>query len=98
MPRTDENDREMQAVVGYLLNRTVPAKDIYGALGIARNTYHNRSREDSYPNAEECRLLAVAFDLNPVDLMIRFGLVEDRHVQEYLAGAVSPKPPRGPKQ
>lgn len=85
MPRKDENGKGLQAVIGYLLDRAVPATEIYGALGIARNTYHGRSEEDSFPNAEECRLVAEAFELNPLDLMIRFGLIEDRHLRSYFA-------------
>jgi hypothetical protein len=38
-------------------------------------TYYRRKREDSYPDAEELRVIARHFDLNPVDLMVRFGLV-----------------------
>lgn len=89
MARTDENGREVQAVLGYMLNRAVPAKDIYGALGIARNTYHNREKEDSYPNAEECRLLAQYFDLNPLDLLVRFGLITEEHLAPFTAGPVA---------
>lgn len=88
MPRTDENGRGLQAVLNYLLDGTVPAKSIYTALGIARNTYHGRIDEADFPDAEECRLVAEAFDLNPVDLQMRFGLVQESHLQEFLATPV----------
>lgn len=83
--RTDENGKGLQAVLGYLLDRAVPAKEIYDALGIARNTYHNRIDEDSFPNAEELRLIADSFGLNPVDLMLRFGLITEGHLEPFLA-------------
>ena len=88
MPRSDENGRELQAVLSYLLNRAIPATELHRALGTARNTYANRSREDSFPNAEELRLLAEHFDLNPVDLQLRFGLISLAHL-----GSVTPLTP-----
>lgn len=88
MARTDENGKDLQVVLCWMLNRAVPAKEIYGALGIARNTYTNRVEEDSYPNAEECRLLAESFDLNPLELQLRFGLIAEEHLEPFLGGPV----------
>lgn len=81
MARADENGKGVQAVLGYLLDRMVPAKEIFMALGIARSTYNVREKDDNYPNAEEARLLAESFGLNPVDIMVRFGLVKMEHVE-----------------
>ena len=74
MPRTDENGRSLESLLTYLLDG-VNASDIGAALGVSHATYYRRKREDSYPNAEELRIIAEHFDLNPVDLMVRFGLV-----------------------
>ena len=74
MPRTDENGRSLESLLTYLLDG-VNASDIGAALGVSHATYYRRKREDSYPNAEELRIIADHFDLNPVDLMVRFGLV-----------------------
>src|ERR1700760_874779 len=74
MPRTDENGRSLESLLTYLLDG-VSASDIGAALGVSHATYYRRKREDSYPNAEELRIIADHFDLNPVDLMVRFGLV-----------------------
>jgi hypothetical protein len=84
MPRTDGNGRELKAVLGYLLNQTVTDNDICQAIGINRNSYYARRRSaDDYPNAEECRLVAKRYSLNPVDLMVLFGLLEPQDVQRY---------------
>lgn len=88
MPRTDENGRNLQAVLSYMLNRAVSAKEMHVALGIARNTYYNRSEEDTFPHAEECRLIATHFDLNPLDLQLRFGLITEEHLEPFLGGPV----------
>ena len=74
MPRTDENGRSLESLLTYLLDG-VSASDIGEALGESHATYYRRKREDSYPNAEELRIIADHFDFNPVDLMVRFGLV-----------------------
>ena len=53
MPRTDENGRQLKALLDYLLDGEIDAKDIYDALGISSSTYYRRIKEDDYPNAEE---------------------------------------------
>ena len=88
MPRTDENGKGIQAVLGYLADRVVSEKEIYGVLGVSRNTYVSRSEADTFPNAEECRLLAEHLKLNPVDLMIRFGLITKEHARAVAAPPV----------
>lgn len=87
MPRTDENGRSLESLLTYLLDG-VNASDISAALGVSHATYYRRKREDSYPNAEELRIIADHFDLNPVDLMVRFGLVS----ADDAAGSSSPLP------
>lgn len=72
--RTDENGRSLDSVLTYMLDG-FNAQDIAAALGVSHATYYRRKREDSYPDAEELRVIARHFDLNPVDLMVRFGLV-----------------------
>lgn len=84
MPRTDQDGKQLQTVLCWLLDRAVPATEIYGALGIARNTYHKRIEENDYPNAEECWLVAKRFDINPIDLWVRLGLITLKDVRSYL--------------
>lgn len=84
MPRTDENGKGLQARLGYVLDRAVSSTDIYRALGIARNTYATRSLQDDFPNAEELRLVGDYFRLNPIALMVAFGLLDPVQVEEYL--------------
>jgi hypothetical protein len=42
MPRTDENGRQLKALLDYLLDGENDAKDIYDALGISSSTYYRR--------------------------------------------------------
>jgi len=69
MPRTDENGRSLESLLTYMLDG-VSAQDISAALGVSHATYHRRKHADDYPDAEELRLIAEHFGLNPVDLML----------------------------
>jgi hypothetical protein len=84
MPRTDENGRQLKALLDYLLDGDVEAKDIYDALGISSSTYYRRIKEVDYPDAEELRRVADRFDLSYPDLQVRFGLMSRQEVWSYV--------------
>jgi hypothetical protein len=84
MPRTDENGRQLKALLGYLLDGEIDAKEIYDALGVSSSTYYRRIKDHDYPNAEELRLVADRFNLNYPDLQVRFGLMTHHEVQRYV--------------
>lgn len=84
MPRTDENGRQLKALLDYLLDGDVEAKDIYDALGISSSTYYRRIKEVSYPDAEELRRVADRFTLSYPDLQVRFGLMSRQEVWNYI--------------
>ncbi len=84
VPRTDENDRQLKALLDYLLDGDVEAKDIYDALGISSSTYYRRIKEVDYPDAEELRRVADRFGLSYPDLQIRFGLMSRDEVWSYV--------------
>ncbi len=87
MPRTDENGRQLKALLDYLLDGDVDAKAIYDALGTSSSTYYRRIKEADYPNAEELRHVADRFSLSYPDLQIRFGLMSREEVWSYLESA-----------
>ena len=80
MPRTDENGRQLKALLDYLLDGDVDAKDIYDALGVSSSTYYRRIKEEGYPDAEELRRVADRFELSYPDLQVRFGLMSHEEV------------------
>jgi hypothetical protein len=84
VPRTDENGRQLKALLGYLLDGEVDAKEIYDALGVSSSTYYRRIKEDDYPNAEELRRVADRFGLSYPDLQVRFGLMTHHEVRTYI--------------
>jgi hypothetical protein len=87
MPRTDENGRQLKALLDYLLDGEIDAKDIYDALATSSSTYYRRIKEDDYPNAEELRRVADRFALSYPDLQIRFGLMSRQEVWSYIESA-----------
>jgi hypothetical protein len=87
VPRTDENGRQLKALLDYLLDGDIDAKAIYDALGTSSSTYYRRIKEVDYPNAEELRLVADRFALNYPDLQVRFGLMTRDEVLSYLQSA-----------
>lgn len=84
MPRTDENGRQLKALLDYLLDGDIEAKDIYDALGTSSSTYYRRIKEVDYPDAEELRRVADRFSLSYPDLQIRFGLMTRQEVLSYV--------------
>ncbi|OBI84303.1 DNA-binding protein [Mycobacterium sp. E740] len=84
MPRTDENGRQLKALLDYLLDGEVEAKDIFDALGTSSSTYYRRIKEADYPDAEELRRVADRFGLSYPDLQIRFGLMTRQEVLSYV--------------
>ncbi len=87
MPRTDENGRQLKALLDYLLDGDVDAKDIYDALGVSSSTYYRRIKEEGYPDAEELRRVSDRFGLSYPDLQVRFGLMSHQEVQSYFESA-----------
>lgn len=87
VPRTDENGRQLKALLDYLLDGEIDAKDIYDALGTSSSTYYRRIKEPDYPNAEELRRVADRFDLSYPDLQIQFGLMTRQEVFSYVESA-----------
>lgn len=87
MPRTDENGRQLKALLDYLLDGDVDAKDIYDALGVSSSTYYRRIKEQGYPDAEELRRVADRFELSYPDLQVRFGLMSHEEVLGYFESA-----------
>jgi hypothetical protein len=89
VPRTDENGRQLKALLDYLLDGEIDAKDLFDALGISSSTYYRRIKESDYPNAEELRRVADRFELSYPDLQIKFGLMSRQEVWNYVRAAES---------
>lgn len=92
VPRTDENGRQLKALLDYLLDGDVEAKDIYDALGTSSSTYYRRIKEADYPDAEELRRVSDRFGISYPDLQIRFGLMSEQEVRSYIESSSTTGP------
>lgn len=84
MPRTDENGRQLKALLDYLLDSHIGAQQIYHALEMSSSAYYRRVREDDYPNADELYKVAESFHLSFTDLQVRLGFVTREDVERYV--------------
>lgn len=81
----DDTTRELGTVLSYLLGRQLSAVEIARALGVSRSAYYSARDEGRLITADNLLRLAAAFGLNPVDLLVRYRLVDEDEVVEYTA-------------
>lgn len=77
MSRTDVNGDSLEYVLWGLIKRRPTRDEMAHALGLGPGAYHRRIKKTDYPNAEDLRRIAAAFNLDPVSLQIRFGLIDE---------------------
>ena len=84
MPRTDENGRQLRALLNYLLDGRITNQQIYQALGISSSGYYRRIKQDDFPNADELHKIADRFRLSFPDLQVRLGFVTREDLEGYI--------------
>lgn len=97
----DDRQRELSTVLSYLIGRPLRAVELAKALGISRSSYYAARDEGRLITADNLLRLADALDLNPVDLLVRYGLLSHEAVTDYIgagtAAAPAAKPARTPR-
>ena len=93
VPRTDENGRQLKALLDYLLDGDVDAKDDLRRARHLQQHLLPAHQGSDYPNAEELRLVADRFGLSYPDLQVRFGLMSRRRSGSYVESAHAPGAP-----
>ena len=81
----DDSDRELSVVLSYLVGRQLRTAELVGALGLSRSAYYLQRDEGRLISADNLLRLAAALDINPVDLLVRYGLVSREAVTDYLS-------------
>ena len=79
----DDRDRDLGTVLSYLVGRPVRTVELAKALGVARSSYYAARDEGRLISADNLLRLADVFELNPVDLLVRYGLVSHDAAIEY---------------
>jgi hypothetical protein len=80
----DDRDKDPAVVLPYLVGRPLAATEVYQAFGYRKSTYYKAAREGRLISADNLIKVAKYFGLNPVDLQVRFGLIEPEAVTEYM--------------
>lgn len=86
----DDRHRELGAVLSYLVGRQLRAGEIVEALGVSRSAYYLARDEGRLVTADNLLRLAKALRLNPVDLMMRYGMVSADEVLECAQDLSAP--------
>jgi hypothetical protein len=84
VPRTDENGRQLSALLNYLLDGRVTNQQIYKALGMSSSRYYRRIKQDDFPNADELHKIADRFRLSFTDLQVRLGFITREDLEGYV--------------
>ena len=83
----DDRDRDLGTVLSYLVGRPVRTVELAKALGVARSSYYAARDEGRLISADNLLQLADVFGLNPVDLLVRYGLLSHDATVEYARDA-----------
>lgn len=90
----DDRHRELGAVLSYLVGRQLRPGEIIEALGLSRSAYYLARDEGRLVTGDNLLRVASALSLNPVDLMVRYGLVSADAVAECARELESVRPAR----
>ena len=71
------------ATVSELSGRRLRASDIVSALGLSNSAYYSQREEGRLLSADNLLKLADALDINPVELLLRYGLITGRQFNGY---------------
>jgi hypothetical protein len=81
----DDRDKDPVVVLPYLVGRSLAATEVYEAFGYRKSAYYKAAREGRLISADNLIRAAAYLGLNPVDLLVRFGLIQPEAVAEYAA-------------
>jgi hypothetical protein len=83
----DDCDKDPAVVLPYLVGRPLAATEVYEAFGYRKSAYYKAVREGRLVTADNLIRAAKYLKLNPIDLLVRFGLIQLETVTDYLASA-----------
>lgn len=82
----EDRDKDPTVVLPYLVGRPLSATEVYEAFGYRKSAYYKAAHEGRLVTANNLIKVARYFGLNPIDLQVRFGLIEPEAVTEYVEG------------
>ena len=79
----DGTTKQLDAVLGYLVGRRLSTREVCAALELSRSTYYEQRDQGRLITADNLITAARNLNLNPVDLLVRYGLVPASAVVDY---------------
>jgi plasmid maintenance system antidote protein VapI len=86
----DDSAKDPAVVLPYLVGRPLAATEVYEAFGYRKSAYYKAAHEGRLITADNLIRAAKYFGLNPIDLQVRYGLIEPESVAEYVESEPSP--------
>lgn len=80
----DVKQPELVTVLSYLVGREIHPSEIFEALGVSRSSYYLARSQGRLISADSLLRLTETFGLNPLDLLVEYGLVDTDAVVSYL--------------
>lgn len=80
----DDSAKDPAIVLPYLVGRPLAATEVYEAFGYRKSAYYKAAREGRLVTADNLIKAAKYFGLNPVELQVRYGLIEPESVAEFV--------------
>jgi hypothetical protein len=81
----DDCDKDPSVVLPYLVGRPLAATEVYEAFGYRKSAYYKAVHEGRLVTADNLIRAGKHLGLNPIDLLVRFGLIQPEMVTDYLA-------------
>jgi hypothetical protein len=75
--------KQLDAVLGYLVGRRLSTREVCAALELSRSTYYEQRDQGRLITADNLITAAGNLNLNPVDLLVRYGLIPASAAVEY---------------
>jgi hypothetical protein len=87
---SDDAEKDLGLVLSYLTGRKLTLDQVLAAVGMSRSTYYDRQGKGTLTTTDTLLRAARNLDLNPVDLLIRYGRIAPTDVADYLEGEERP--------
>ena len=85
----EDAQKDPAVVIMYLLGRQLSSTELYAAFGLSRSGYRKAREEGRLLTADNLMRVAEHFDLNPIELLTRFGLISSEAVAEFVESVES---------
>lgn len=84
MVMSRDAEKDLGLVLSYLTGRKLTLDEVLAAVGMSRSTYYDRQTKGTLTTTDTLLRAARNLDLNPVDLLIRYGRIAPTDVVDYL--------------